>query len=116
MTIQDMKNIFPMDSARFICIGPFTLDLESRQLLVNNRLTPLPPCTFNYLVTLLRHSPEPVSFKNLVIESQQKKLTQLEAQDLARLNIYMLRRAIEPDILHPRYILTIADYGYRVAY
>ncbi len=102
-------------SPRYLSNGPLTVDLQSRITKLNNKVISMPPCAFDFLVTLLRHYPEPVAYKTLVYESRQHPLTQLEAQDLARLNIYMLRRAIEADIQHPRYIKTVAGYGYRLS-
>ncbi len=103
------------DSPRFLTNGPLTLDLHSRLTKLNNQIISIPSCAFDYLVTLLRHYPDPVSYKTLVHESRSRPLTQLEAQDLARLNIYMLRRALEADAQKPRYILTVAGYGYRLS-
>lgn len=103
------------DSPRFLSNGPLTIDLHSRLTKLNNQIISIPDCAFDFLVTLLRHYPEPVSYKALVYESRSHPLTQLEAQDLARLNIYMLRRALETDVQKPRYILTVAGYGYRLS-
>ena len=107
---------YSSDSPRFLSHGPLTLDLHSRLTKLNNQIISIPNCAFDFLVTLLRHYPEPVSYKTLVNESRSRPLTQLEAQDLARLNIYLLRRAIEADIQKPRYILTVAGYGYRLSF
>ncbi len=103
------------DSTRYLICGPLTLDLYTRNLVFHNQPIAIPPCTFDYLVTLARHSPEAVSYKDLVYESRHQKLGKLDAQDLARVNIYMLRRALEPEVDKPRYILTVAGYGYRLA-
>ncbi len=116
MTIyNNLENSMPVNPVRFYCKGSFQLDLEHRQVILNHKLTPLPPCAFDFLLTLLRHYPEPVSYKTLVGESNHRKLSELDAQDLSRLNVYLLRRAIEPDIMRPRYILTVAGFGYRIA-
>jgi DNA-binding response OmpR family regulator len=103
------------NSARFLCNGPLTLDLKSRLTKFNNQIISIPPCAFDFLVTLVRHYPEPVSYKTLVLESRKHPLTQLDSQDLARMNVYLLRRALEKDIQRPRYILTVAGYGYRLS-
>jgi DNA-binding response OmpR family regulator len=105
----------PSNFPRILSSGPITIDIKSRQTKLNNRIISIPPCAFDFLVTLMRHFPEPVSYKTLVFESRKHPLTQLDAQDLARLNIYMLRRALETDIQRPRYILTVAGYGYRLS-
>lgn len=116
MTNNGMDGGKAWNSTRFICTGPFTLDLKSHNALINQKQISIPPCTFDCLVTLLRHSPEPVSYKTLVSESFQTKLPELEAQDLARFNIYVLRKALESDVNQPRYVLSVPGYGYRLAF
>ncbi|RPI34475.1 MAG: DNA-binding response regulator [Chloroflexota bacterium] len=102
------------ESDRFLCRGPFTIDLYKRDTLFNKKEIQLPMCAFDYLVTLLRHSPEPVSYKTLVADSQGFQLSRLEAQDLARVRIYMLRKVIEENAQDPCYILAVPGYGYRL--
>ncbi len=103
-------------SPRLLFSGPMILDLNSHYIRLYDRVVHIPTCAFDFLVTLARHYPEPVSYKTLVLESRNHPLTQLEAQDLARLNVYLLRRALEEDIQKPRLILTVAGYGYRLSY
>ena len=105
----------PNDTSRFLCVGPFTLDLYTRHVSSNETQLLLPPCAFDYLATLVRNSPHPVSYQGLVLESQGYHLGKLEAQDLARSRIYLLRKVIEPDSQTPQYILAVAGYGYRLA-
>ncbi len=102
------------EPARFMCMGPFTLDLQMRHTILNDKVVPIPPCSFDILVVLMRHAPEAVSYKALVAEASHQKLGELEAQDLARLNIYMLRRVLESNMNAPRYIKTVAGYGYKL--
>jgi two-component system KDP operon response regulator KdpE len=100
--------------ARFIEIGPYSLDLELRQVCLNDQVVPLPNCTFAYLASLLRHAPDPASFEALVEEAQGCKLDKIAAQDLARLHIFQLRQALEEDPLQPVYILSVPGIGYRL--
>lgn len=102
------------EPARYLRIGPFLVDLQSQQTMINQQHVPVPPCTFNYLVTLMRHSPNPVSYQTLVAEAQGNKIPRLEAQDLARWRIHMLRKAIEPNIMKPRYVVSVDGVGYRL--
>lgn len=98
----------------FIQRGPFIVDVNARQTLVEKKKVELPPCTFNYLVTLLRHAPDAVSYQQLVADSQGDKLGKLDAQDLARLKIYMLRTVMEDVQGLKRYIMAVPGYGYRL--
>lgn len=95
--------------------GEVVLDLQNQVVFVREQAVTLPPCTFDYLVTLARHAPRPVDYATLVGESQGYWLPAVEAQDLARWRIYRLRRAIEVDPGEPRIIITQAGVGYRLA-
>lgn len=68
--IERKPTIVPMDSSRFIQKDDFILDLKAQQVEFRGRPISLPPSTFNYLVTLIRHSPRPVSYEALVMEAQ----------------------------------------------
>jgi DNA-binding response OmpR family regulator len=103
------------DPDRFIALGPFRLDLVARHTTIDARLVPVPSCCFDYLVTLLKHFPEPVSYQDLVAESQGEWLGRLAAQDVARMYVYLLRKAIEMSISQPRYVLPVDGIGYRLA-
>ena len=101
-------------SSRILQRGSFTLDLHTRLLTIKERIFNLSPTAFDYLVTLLRHSPETVTYDTLVIESQGFKTSMIEARDIARWYIHELRKAIETDTRNPAYIITIRGVGYRL--
>jgi two-component system, OmpR family, alkaline phosphatase synthesis response regulator PhoP len=103
-----------VDPARFLKCGVLTVDLHTRHFMVESRFVPLPPTTFDYLVTLMRHSPQTLSFEALVKESQGYNLTRSEAREMARWRIHEIRKVLEPDPRHPRYIITVRDFGYRL--
>ncbi len=105
---------FAGDGTRFLSSGPFTLDRDTQRAALNGFQIDLPPCTFDYLATLMRNSPHPVSYQDLVRESQGADLGRLDAQDLARSKIFLLRQFIERDPQSPQYILAVAGYGYRL--
>lgn len=102
------------DPTRFLQRGSLTLDLHARHVKMGDRFIQLSPTAFDYLVTLLRHSPNPVSYETLVMEAQGYKTSLNEARDLARWRIHELRKAIEPDTGMPRYIITERGTGYRL--
>lgn len=103
-----------VDPNRYLQRGPFILDLHVRHIAVGQKSISLSPTAFNYLVTLLRHAPDPVSYEVLVQESQGYKPTLMEARDMARWRIHELRKAIEADSRQPQYIITVRDVGYRL--
>lgn len=96
-------------------VGDIELDMQSHTAQMNGRVINLPPCTFEYLATLIRHAPEPVHYQLLVGESQGYWLSEVEAHDLAQWRIYRLRKAIEADHSDPKLILSVPGYGYRFA-
>lgn len=102
------------DPARILRRGPFVLDLHARYASLNDRLLSLSPTAFDYLTTLVRHSPNPVSYETLVMESQGYKTTPVEAREMARWRIHELRKALEKDTRNPTHIITVRDVGYRL--
>ena len=75
----DVKDSRPIDSdqavsmvdpSRYLRCGSLTLDRHTHSVQQGENNTPLPPSTFDYLVTLVRHSPHPVTYEKLVSESQ----------------------------------------------
>ena len=104
----------PLDSSRFLQKDDFILDLKAQQVDFRGKPFSLPPSTFSYLVTLLRHSPHPVSYEALVMEAQGYSLGARESRSISRWQIYQLRQALEPDSNHPVIILTVRNIGYRL--
>ncbi|RME49909.1 MAG: DNA-binding response regulator [Caldilineae bacterium] len=105
----------PTDPARIVQCGPFTLDLHTRHVTLEQRTFTLPPTAFDYLVVLARHAPQPVPYQKLVQEAQGYQTTPIEAREVTRWHIHELRKAIEPDTSRPRYIITVRNVGYRLA-
>lgn len=101
------------DPARFLRRGSVTLDLHTQHVSLNEKTIALPPSTFDYLVTLVRHSPEPVNYQTLVRESQGYDITRSEARDIVRWQIHELRKVLEADPHRPSLIITVRDVGYR---
>jgi len=104
----------PTDPARFLQRGPFVLDLHARHLTQDGEYVPLSPTNFDYLVTLVRHAPNPVTYEVLVRESQGYEMTRAEAREMARWRIHELRSAIEKDTKKPRYLITVRGSGYKL--
>jgi DNA-binding response OmpR family regulator len=105
----------PADSARFLNKGDFELDLHARHASLNGSYIPVTGVNFDFLSTLLHHAPKAVTHKTLVKEAQGYDITSAEAKDLTRWRIHELRKVIEKDPRHPKYILTVRGIGYRLA-
>jgi two-component system, OmpR family, response regulator len=103
------------DPARYLKRGALVVDLHTRHISLYERSISLPPSTFDYLVTLVRHSPQPVSYDTLVLESQgYQGLSRIEAKEITRWQVHEIRKVLEEDARHPRIIITVRDVGYRL--
>ncbi len=107
-----MNVLPPTDQARFLTRGPFVLDLHARHLSMSSKYIPLSPTNFDYLVTLIRHAPNAVTYEVLVRESQGYEMTRAEAREMTRWRIHELRKALEADPKNPQYLITVRSSGY----
>ncbi len=103
-----------IDQTRYLRRGAFSLDLQTHQVSLDGRSITLPPTTFDYLCSLLRHSPDPVPYETLVLEAQGYAVPRIEARELVRWQIHELRKALESDAPQPRFIFTVRHVGYRL--
>lgn len=112
---QGLYNTLPaVDPERFLRKGVFILDLHARHLMLNNEYLALSPSNFDYMVTLVRHSPKSISYEKLVKESQGYDVTRHEAREMTRWRIHELRKTLETDPKNPQYIITMRGNGYRL--
>jgi len=102
------------NDGRFISCGSMRADLQTRHLVMDDEVISLSPSSFDYLVTLMRHSPDTVTFSDLVKESQGYTCTRIEARDITRWHIHKIRKAIEKDNSDPQHLITVRDIGYRL--
>lgn len=103
------------DPARYLLIGDLTLDRHTHTAQYKTKNVSLPPSTFDYLVTLVRHSPQAVTYEKLVLESQgYQHLSRVEAREITRWQMHEIRKLLEPDPRHPQLIITVRDVGYRL--
>ncbi len=109
-----LTSVSPIDPGRILRKGCLTLDLHTRTAMYGDKTITLPPSRFDYLVTLVRHSPDPVTYETLVIESQGYQVTRSEAREIARWQVHELRKAIEQEADNPKLIITIRNVGYRL--
>ncbi|MBN1318168.1 MAG: response regulator transcription factor [Anaerolineales bacterium] len=92
--------------------GQIKLDLDVQRATINGQSISLSPTTFEYLVTLAKHSPKPVTYEKLVHEAQGSSHHQAKYRDIARWHVHKLRKTIEPNSSQPRHIVTIRGVGY----
>ena len=99
---------------RFLNYGKLSLDLHTHRLMVEDRTVSLPPATFDYLVVLVRHTPNVVDYQTLVTEAQGYEVEVREAQELVKWHVHHIRQAIEPDVREPVYLINERGIGYRL--
>ncbi len=102
------------DAARFLSCGVIKADLHTQHVEFEGEVVPLAPSSFGYLVTLMHHSPEAVTYEALVKESQGFDCSRKEARDITRWHIHKIRKALERDSSDPQHVITVRDFGYRL--
>lgn len=108
------RDVSATDPSRFLQRGSIRLDMLTRQVTANGEAVSLTPTAFDYLVTLVRHSPETVPYKTLVKESQGYDPALIEAKEVSRWRVHELRKALETDSRNPQFIITVRGVGYRL--
>ena len=99
---------------RFVKHGRLILDLQAQRATFGESVLSLPPATFDYLVTLARHAPDVVDYQTLVAESQGYQVDALEARQLAKWHIHLVRQSMESDPKEPQHIHNVRGVGYRL--
>lgn len=101
----------PVGNEARVTIGPLQIDLEQRQVFVNEQGIRLTPAEYDLLKVLVKHRGK--------IMTPQMLITQVWGADrniqAHYLHVYIgqLRRKIEPDPAHPCLLLTVSGAGYR---
>ena len=101
-------------SERFIKRGILTLDLHTRRVMVSEQPVSLAPTSFDYLLVLVRHSPNVVDYQTLVSEAQGYQVDAREAQELTKWHIHNIRQAVESDARNPIHVINLRGTGYRL--
>ncbi len=102
---------FSPEADAHITIGPLTVDFSQHLVYVNGQEVKLTPTEYELLKIFIQHRGK--------IMTQQMLLTQIwgTSHDTKShyLHVYIghLRRKIEPDPAHPRFLTTISGVGYR---
>jgi two-component system KDP operon response regulator KdpE len=95
-----------------ITVGDLEVDLEKREVSLEGRPVHLTPHQFDLLRVLARNVGKLMTHRMLLQEVWGP--TYGSESNLLRVHVAQLRRRIEPDPGHPRYLLTEAGAGYRL--
>lgn len=98
----------------FFLRDAFNVNIKARYVEMAGQPIHLPPVTLSFLITLLYHSPNPVSYQDLVLLAQNRTVSDPMARALARWHICQIRKKIEEIGGNPDCILAVRNYGYRL--
>jgi two-component system KDP operon response regulator KdpE len=91
--------------------GRLMVDTDKRQVAVDNQPVDLSPIEFRLLMAFLRNGGKVLSHEYLL--EQVWGPAYKDERHYLKLYVWYLRQKIEPDVNHPRYILTERGVGYR---
>jgi two-component system KDP operon response regulator KdpE len=97
-----------------VCIGDLELDVAARLLRRRGAVVHLTPIEWDLLRVLMRNAGRTLTHQFLFREVWSGRQFG-DAQQYLRVHVANLRRKIEDDVLHPRYIHTEPGVGYRFA-
>ncbi len=88
-----------------------TVDIATRDVVVDGEAVALTPIEFDLLRYLVQHPNQPIPSADLLQAVWGESYDDAEAT--LRVHLHHLRRKIEPDPRHPRYVRTERGIGYR---
>jgi DNA-binding response OmpR family regulator len=110
--VNRIKPLLPGDGANVIHAGPIRLDTEHRRVKCLSKNSRLTPRLTSLLQILLQHRGEVIEREELFRQVWETNYT----GDTRTLDVHIswLRRAIEMDPDHPRFLHTVRGVGYRL--
>lgn len=110
--VNRIKPLLPGDGANVIHTGPIRLDTEHRRVKCLGKNSRLTPRLSTLLQILLQHRGEVIEREDLFKQVWETNYT----GDTRTLDVHIswLRRAIEMDPDHPRFLHTVRGVGYRL--
>lgn len=100
----------PSNDEEAVVFGRFTLNLATREMMDDGRVISLTSGEFAVLKSLVEHSRQPLSRDKLMNLARGRDYSALERS--IDVQVSRLRRLIEEDPAHPRYIQTVWGVGY----
>lgn len=97
---------------RYLEVQDVRLDRERHLVWVGSRPIDLTPTEFKLLAYLMGHADQICSPQQLVRQAQGYETDPWGARAIVRVHIRRLRRKLEPDPTHPRYIVNMRGVGY----
>lgn len=109
---------FGMDrsAASVIELGYLRVDLQQRQVTVNEREVALTRTEFDVLRVLAERPGTVLPSGEIMQHVMGIRIPEPEAQDLLKVHIHRLRQKLEQDLDNPRFIRTVRGQGYMYAF
>ncbi len=101
----------PISAAPSFSVGELAINFESRTITLRGRPVKLTPTEYNLLYHLVRNAGRVLTHETLLARVWGREYT--DEIDYLRVYVRRLRRKLEDDPDHPRYILTERGTGYR---
>jgi two-component system KDP operon response regulator KdpE len=95
-------------------VGDLQVDLSRRSVHIGEQEIQLTPIEYRLLTVLIRHAGKVLTHRQLLLHVWGPAY--VEHAHYVRIYMGQLRRKLESDPTHPRYLLTEAGIGYRLAY
>lgn len=102
----------PPRRERFLQARGIIIDLQKHIVTMDGDSLDLTPTELRLLSTLIAHSDQVMSCRELVYQVQNYETDEREARSIIRVYIRRLRKKIEPDPASPCYILNVRGAGY----
>jgi DNA-binding response OmpR family regulator len=107
-----IRTLLPVDNTDLLHVGQIDLNLKQRQLRCQNRQAKLTPRLVTLLKVLMEH-PGEVLERELLFRLVWETEYTVDTRTLD-VHVSWLRRALETDPRHPRFLKTVRGVGYRL--
>jgi DNA-binding response OmpR family regulator len=110
--VNRINHVLPVESEKALHIGPIRLDVDQRIVRCLGKRTRLTPRLISLLTILIQQHGEVIDRKVLFSRVWDTDYT----EDTRTLDVHIswLRRAIEVDPVHPRFLKTVRGVGYQL--
>jgi len=108
-----MRRLLPVDTKEILRVDKLSLDITSRQVIVNGTEADLTPTEYDILKFLVLNAAKVITHQKILQEVWNKTEDLEGVLHLLRVTISNLRSKIEPNPDRPTYILTEPGIGYR---
>ena len=109
-----MRRLLPVDTKEILRVDKLSLDITSRQVIVNGTEADLTPTEYDILKFLVLNAGKVITHQKILQEVWNKTEDLEGVLHLLRVTISNLRSKIEPNPDRPSYIMTEPGIGYRL--